>query len=35
MMIILKWICVLTWVIIIGLLTTGTLLNQNQDKVSK
>jgi len=31
MMIILKWICVLSWAIIIGLLTAGTLLNQNKD----
>ena len=34
-MIILKWICVLAWAIIMGLLISGTLLNQNQDKVSK
>ena len=34
-MIILKWICVLAWAIIMTLLTTGTLLNQNQDKDGK
>jgi len=31
MMIILKWICILTWAIIIGLLITGTLTNLNKE----
>jgi len=30
-MIILKWICVLAWAIIMGLLITGTLINQNKE----
>ena len=30
-MIILKWICVLAWAIIIGLLTAGTLLTKNKN----
>ena len=30
-MIILKWICVLTWAIIMGLLIAGTLTNQNKE----